>query len=334
MMRYSVLDLAPVPEGADAATAIRNSVDLAQHAEGWGYHRYWLAEHHNMPGIASAATSVMIGHVADRTRTIRVGAGGVMLPNHAPLAIAEQFGTLATIHGDRIDLGLGRAPGGDQAVYHALRRGMAGGDRFPDDVAELIGYLGDPVPGAAVRAHPGEGTHVPVWILGSSLYGAQLAAHFGLPYAFASHFAPDALEDATMIYRRDFQPSPDCPKPHFMLAVNVFAADTDAEGAYLRTSMQQAFARLRSGRPGKLPRPVDDIDAEIGAPMRNMVDQALRITAVGGPSRMKAQLEALIAQYQPDELILTGQIHDHAARVKSFGIAAEVLRELGLSQAA
>lgn len=327
-MQYSVLDLAPVPEGADAATAIRNSVALAQLAEAKGYHRFWMAEHHNMPGIASAATSVLLNHVANHTQRIRVGAGGVMLPNHAPLAIAEQFGTLATIHGDRIDLGLGRAPGGDQAVMRALRRGMAGGDRFPDDVAELISYLGPEDPSAPVRAHPGEGTQVPIWILGSSLYGAQLAAHFGLPYAFASHFAPDALEEAVAIYRRDFQPSVSCPAPRFMLAVNVFAAETDAEGAYLRTSMQQAFARLRTGRPGKLPRPVRDIDAEIGAGLRQGVDHALRVTAVGGPQTVRDHLGALIERYQPDELILTGQIHDHAARLRSFEIAAEVLGEL------
>lgn len=324
-MQFSVLDLSPVPEGSDARQAIANTIDLAKRAEAAGYHRYWMAEHHNMPGIASAATSVLIGHVADHTSTIRVGAGGVMLPNHAPLAIAEQFGTLATIHGDRIDLGLGRAPGGDQAVYHALRRGMQGGDRFPEDVAELIGYLGDAPAGARVLAHPGQGTHVPVWILGSSLYGAQLAAHFGLPYAFASHFAPDALEDAVAIYRRDFKPSAQCEKPHFMLAANVFAADTDEEGAYLRTSMQQAFVRLRTGTPGKLPRPVRDIDAEVGVQMRQAVDQALRVTAVGSPESVERQLSQMIERYQPDELILTGQIHDHAARLKSFEIAAKIL---------
>ena len=327
-MQYSVLDLAPVPEGSDTATAIRNSVALAQLAEAKGFYRFWMAEHHNMPGIASAATSVLLGHVADHTQHIRVGAGGVMLPNHAPLAIAEQFGTLAAIHGDRIDLGLGRAPGGDQAVMRAMRRGMGGGDHFPDDVAELMSYLGDPDPRAPVRAHPGEGTHVPIWILGSSLYGAQLAAHFGLPYAFASHFAPDALEEATAIYRRDFKPSEACPAPRFMLAVNVFAADTDEEGAYLRTTMQQAFARLRTGRPGKLPRPVRDIDAEIGAGMRQGVDQALRISAVGSPETVKRELEALIAQHRPDELILTGQIHDHAARLRSFEIAADVMQDM------
>ncbi|APE43300.1 alkane 1-monooxygenase [Sulfitobacter alexandrii] len=325
-MQYSLLDLCPVPEGSDAAQAMRNTTALAQRAEALGYHRYWMAEHHNMPGIASAATSVLIGHVAGVTRKMRVGAGGVMLPNHAPLAIAEQFGTLATLYGDRIDLGLGRAPGGDQAVYHALRR--AGSDDFVGDVAELQGYLGDARPSATVRALPGEGTHVPLWILGSSLYGAQVAAHFGLPYAFASHFAPDALEQAVAVYRHQFQPSAQLDKPHFMLAVNVFAADTDAEGAYLRTSMQQAFARMRTGQRGKLPRPVEDIDAEIGEAVRRGVDQALRVTAVGSRETVRAQLEALQAEYRPDEMILTGQIHDPAARVKSFEIAAEVMQGL------
>ncbi len=332
-MRYSVLDLAPVPEGADAGTAIANSVDLARHAERWGYGRYWLAEHHNMPGIASAATSVLIGHIADATSTIRVGAGGIMLPNHAPLAIAEQFGTLATIHPGRIDLGLGRAPGGDLAVARALRRGLEA-DRFPEDVVELIGYFGEPQPGASVRAHPGEGTQVPIWILGSSLYGAQLAAHLGLPYAFASHFAPDALEQAVAIYRERFQPSAQLDRPHFMLAANVFAADTDAEGRRLRTSMQQAFARLRTGQPGKLPAPVDDIAAEIGPDMTRAVDHALRVSAVGSPETVRSQLDAMIRRYAPDELILTGQIHDHAARLRSFEIAAEVLGDLTTAEAA
>ncbi|QUJ77597.1 LLM class flavin-dependent oxidoreductase [Sulfitobacter albidus] len=325
-MKYSVLDLCPVPEGANAAQAMRNSVDLAQHAESLGYHRYWMAEHHNMPGIASAATSVLLGHVAGQTRHIRVGAGGIMLPNHAPLTIAEQFGTLATLYPDRIDLGLGRAPGGDGHVWQALRRSRAGQDSFPQDVMELQGYLGDET--GAVQAHPGQGTHVPLWILGSSLYGAQLAAHLGLPYAFASHFAPDALEDAAYLYRRDFKPSEQLAQPHFMLAINVFAADTDAEGAYLRTSMQQAFARLRSGTPGKLPRPVADIDAAIGAGMRAAVDGALRISATGSPQTVRDQIAALVHQHRPDEVILTGQIHDHAARKRSFEIAAQALHAL------
>jgi len=324
-MKFSVLDLAPIPEGLEAADAIANTADLAGHAERWGYHRYWMAEHHNMPGIASAATSVLINHVAHHTRTMRVGAGGIMLPNHAPLAIAEQFGTLAAIHGDRIDLGLGRAPGGDGAVYHALRRS---GDDFPGDVAELMGYLGEPRANAPVQAIPGGGSHVPIWILGSSLYGAQLAAHFGLPYAFASHFAPDALEEALYLYRRDFKPGDQADRPYFMLAVNVFAADSDAEGAFLRTSMQQAFARMRTGTRGKLPRPVADIDAEIGTPLRRGVDQALRVSAVGSPETVNRQLTEMIAKYKPDEVILTGQIHDHAARLHSFEIAADVMKDI------
>ena len=325
-MKYSVLDLAPVPEGTDAVQAMKNTGDLAQRAEALGYHRYWMAEHHNIPGIASAATAVLIGHVAGLTRRIRVGAGGIMLPNHAPLTVAEQFGTLATLYGDRIDLGLGRAPGGDPAVYHALRR--AGSDDFAGDVAELIGYLGDPHPDAPVRALPGEGTHVPVWILGSSLYGAQLAAQMGLPYAFASHFAPDALDQACEMYRRYFTPSAHLEAPKFMLAINVFGAVSDEEGAYLRTTMQQAFARLRTGQRGKLSKPVRDIDRVIGAGMRRAVDQALRVSAVGSADTVKRQLADLIERYAPDEVILTGQIHDHAARVKSFAMAAEALDSL------
>ena len=325
-MHYSVLDLAPVPEGSDVAEALRNTTDLAKAAEAAGYHRYWMAEHHNMPGIASAATSVLIGHVAAQTRTIRVGAGGIMLPNHAPLAIAEQFGTLAALYGNRIDLGLGRAPGGDQAVYHALRR--AGSDDFPGDVVELMGYLGEPREGAQVRALPGEGSHVPIWILGSSLYGAQLAAHFGLPYAFASHFAPDALEQALEIYRRTFRPSDQLKEPRFMLAASVFGADTDAEAAYLRTSMQQAFARMRTGQRGKLPRPVEDIEKEIGAGMTRAVDQMMRVSATGGPDKLRRELAELIERYAPDEIILTSQVHDHAARKKSILMAADALRSL------
>jgi luciferase family oxidoreductase group 1 len=331
-MKFSVLDLAPVPEGSDAVQAMRNTTDLAQKAEALGYNRYWMAEHHNMPGIASAATSVLIGHVANNTKTIRVGAGGIMLPNHAPLQIAEQFGTLATLYGDRIDLGLGRAPGGDQAVYMALRR--TGSDNFPADVAELMGYLGDPQPDAAVRALPGEGTHVPIWILGSSLYGAQMAAHYGLPYAFASHFAPAALEEAIYIYRRDFKPSAQLEQPYFMLAANVFGAETDAEGAYLRTSMQQAFARMHTGTRGKLPRPVEDIDAVIGESMRRNVEPMLKVSATGAPDTVRAQLSDLIDTYKPDEMIFTGQIHDHAARVKSFEIAVAALKDLDKFKAA
>ncbi len=331
-MQISVLDLAPVPEGSDIPQALRNTLDLAQMAEGLGYHRYWMAEHHNMPGIASAATAVLIGHVASHTKTIRVGAGGIMLPNHAPLTVAEQFGTLAALHGDRIDLGLGRAPGGDQAVWQALRR--IGSDDFPTDVAELLGYLGPARAGNHVRALPGEGTEVPLWILGSSLYGAQVAAHFGLPYAFASHFAPDALEQAIELYRSRFQPSAQLDRPHFMLAVNVFAADSDAEGAYLRTSMQQAFARMRTGQRGKLPRPVEDIDATIGAGVRQSVDHMLRISAVGAAATVRGQLQDFVDRYAPDELILTSQVHDHAARRRSLTLAAEVAQDLKVPEPA
>ncbi len=326
-MRYSLLDLSPVPEGADPATAIANSVDLARRAEDWGYHRFWMAEHHNMPGIASAATAVLIGHVAAATRRIRVGAGGIMLPNHAPLRVAEDFGTLATIHPDRIDLGLGRAPGGDMAVMRALRR--PGQDDFPGDVQDLIDLLGPMRPGAAVRALPGEGTQVPIWILGSSLYGAQLAAHLGLPYAFASHFAPDALEQAFRVYRETFRPSAQLDRPHAMLAINVFAADSREAARRLRTSMQQAFAQLRLGQPGKLPRPVDDIDAAIGAEVTRGVNHALRVSAVGTRSEVGDQIADLIARHRPDEVILTGQIHDHAARLHSFELAAEAMAEIG-----
>ena len=329
MIPISVLDLSPIPEGFSAADAVANTLDLARHAEDWGYRRFWLAEHHNSPGIASAATSVLIGHVAGGTKTIRVGAGGVMLPNHAPLVIAEQFGTLATLYPDRIDLGLGRAPGTDMATARALRRGLDQHDGFPNDVVELLGYFEDEAEeGARVRAIPGVGTHVPVWILGSSLYGAQLAAHLGLPYAFASHFAPGALEQAAEIYRRTFRPSQWLDKPYFMLAVNVFAAPTDEEGRYLRTTLQLGFARLRTGMPGQLPRPVEDLDAHISPEIRPMVDEALRISAVGSPDSVRAALDGFIAQYGPDEIILTGQIHDHAARLRSFEIAADVLGAL------
>ncbi len=327
-MRYSLLDLCPVPEGGDAASAIAASVDLARHAEDWGYHRFWMAEHHNMPGIASAATAVLLGHVANATRRIRVGAGGIMLPNHAPLRVAEDFGTLATIHPGRIDLGLGRAPGGDGAVMRALRR--QGQDDFPGDVQELQRLLGPAREGAAVRALPGEGTQVPLWILGSSLYGAQLAAHLGLPYAFAAHFAPDALEQAFRVYRESFRPSAQLGRPRAMLAVNVFAADTGAEARRIRTSMQQAFAQLRLGRPGKLPRPVDDIDAAIGPDVRRAVDHALRVSAIGTRAEVAEQLATLVERHRPDEVILTGTIHDPAARLRSFELAAEAMAEVGV----
>ncbi|WP_294641939.1 LLM class flavin-dependent oxidoreductase [uncultured Aureimonas sp.] len=329
MIPYSVLDLSPIPEGGTAADALANSLDLARQTERLGYNRYWLAEHHNMTGIASAATAVVIGHVAAGTKTIRVGSGGIMLPNHAPLVIAEQFGTLATLYPGRIDLGLGRAPGTDMMTARALRRNLESADNFPQDVLELMAYFADAEPNQRLRAVPGAGTHVPVWILGSSLYGAQLAAHLGLPYAFASHFAPQALDDAAEIYRQTFRPSEELDRPHFMLAINVFAADTDAEGRRLQSSMQQAFARLRSGQPGPLPRPVDDIDDVLEPGARAMVDEALRVSVVGGPDRVRDGLERLVDRYRPDEVILTGQIHDHASRVRSFALAAEAMQAIG-----
>ena len=329
MIPYSLLDLSPVPEGATPAEALANTADLARHAEGWGYTRYWLAEHHNMTGIASAATSIVIAHVAQATRTIRVGSGGVMLPNHAPLIIAEQFGTLATLYGDRIDLGVGRAPGTDQLTARALRRGLSQQDTFPDDVVELFGFLQEAEPGQPVRAVPGAGTNVPIWMLGSSLYGAQLAAHLGLPYAFASHFAPDALEEALHVYRSHFRPGlGGRERPHFMLAVNVFAAETDAEAARLRTSQQQAFINLRSGRPGPLPRPVDRIEDVADPRWIASIEQAQRVTAAGSLESVTKGLGALIDRYRPDEVILTGQIHDHAARLRSFELAAEAMKAL------
>lgn len=328
MDAFSLLDLSPIPEGQTARDAILNSVSLAQAAETAGYKRYWLAEHHNMPGIASAATSIVIAQIAAATKTIRVGAGGIMLPNHAPLVIAEQFGTLATLYPDRIDLGLGRAPGSDMATARALRRHMAPEDSFPTDVQELIGYLADGDDTAPVRAIPGQGTNVPVWILGSSLYGAQLAAYLGLPYAFASHFAPDMLEQALHIYRSTFQPSSTLEKPHAMLAAGVCAAPSDEEAAFLRSSQILAFARLRTGRPGPLPLPVNDIEAHVPAPVMQGVNHALSCSATGAPDSVYRQLDEIITRYQPDEIMVTGMIHDHAARVRSFQLVADILKSL------
>lgn len=327
MQHFSLLDLSPIPEGHTAGDALRNTVELAQAAEAAGYHRYWLAEHHNMPGIASAATAVVIGHVAGATSTIRVGAGGIMLPNHAPLMVAEAFGTLATLYPDRIDLGLGRAPGTDGETMRALRRYMAPEDSFPQDVQELLGYFGD-TPTGSVRAVPGQGTHVPVWILGSSLYGAQLAAHLGLPYAFASHFAPAMLEQALAVYRRAFKPSAYLDKPYAVVAAGVCAADTDEQAAFLRTSQMLGFARLRTGTPGKLPLPVHDIHAEIPPQVLAYVEEALGCSATGSAESVEKQLAAIIEKYQPDELMVTGMIHDPAARVQSFDIAASVLASM------
>jgi luciferase family oxidoreductase group 1 len=324
MVPLSILDLAPIVEGSDAATALRNSLDLAQHAERWGYKRFWVAEHHNMDGVASSATAVLIAHVAGGTRTIRVGSGGIMLPNHAPLVIAEQFGTLATLFPGRIDLGLGRAPGTDQLTARALRRHLNSNeeDDFPRDVVELMAYLDAPQPGMPVRAIPGVGTQVPVWILGSSLYGAQLAAYLGLPYAFASHFAPELLEQALDIYRDTYRPSTRWPEPHTMVGVNVVAADSDAEGARLLTSLQQRFLGMRRGVRGPLPRPVPTMDGLWSDAERIGVERMLAATASGGPEKVRRELATIVERTRADELIVAGAVHDHAARLRSYEIVA------------
>jgi luciferase family oxidoreductase group 1 len=325
MITLSVLDLSPVPEGSDPRHALRNSLDLARHAEAFGYRRFWMAEHHNMPGIASAATAVALAHVAAGTQRIRIGAGGIMLPNHAPLVVAEQFGTLAALHPGRVDLGLGRAPGTDQVAARALRRNLAGdGDEFPQDVVELLAYFRPAEPGQALRAVPGAGEEVEVWILGSSTFGAQLAAYLGLPYAFASHFAPAQMMDAIAIYRERFRPSERLATPRVMLGVNVFAAETDAEARRLFSSLQQAFLNLRRGRPGKLPPPVDGLDAQLDTHARAMLDHALACSVVGGPETVRRGIAEFAARTGADELMVTAQIHDHAARVRSFEILAEV----------
>ena len=322
MVPLSVLDLSPIVEGRTAADALRNTLDLARHAERWGYRRYWLAEHHNMPGIASAATSVVIGHVAGGTTSIRVGAGGIMLPNHSPLAIAEQFGTLESLYPGRIDLDLGRAPGSDGLTARALRRDaiVDQADAFPQDVLELIAYFRG-VDGP-IKAVPGAGLSVPIWILGSSTFGAQLAAALGLPYAFASHFAPGQMMQAIEIYRAHFQPSDHLERPHVMLGFNVFAADTDAEAKLLFSSLQQAFVNLRSGRPGRLPPPVEGYEDKLGPAERAMIAQALSCSAIGSPETVRRGIEAFVQRTGADELIVTSQIFDHTARLKSFEIVA------------
>lgn len=328
MHHYSLLDLSPVPEGSTIRDALLNTVDLARLAEAKGYHRYWLAEHHNMPGIASAATALVIAQVAAATKTMRVGAGGIMLPNHAPLMIAEQFGTLEALYPGRVDLGLGRAPGTDMATARALRRYMSPEDSFPQDVVELLTYFSDMPENSAVRAIPGLGSHVPIWILGSSLYGAQLAAYLGLPYAFASHFAPALLDDALATYRAEFRPSAYLERPYAMMGVGVVAAETDEEAVYLRSSQVLTFARLRSGKPGKLPHPVQDVRAEVSPQMLAGAQEALSCSAVGSPETLHRQLTQLIKRYQPDEMMVTGMIHNHQARLKSFEMAADVLKSL------
>lgn len=323
MATLSVLDLAPVIQGSTPADALRNSLDLAQNAEQLGYQRYWVAEHHNMKGIASAATAVVIGHIAGGTSTIRVGAGGIMLPNHAPLVIAEQFGTLASLFPGRIDLGLGRAPGTDQLTAHALRRNLnSNADRFPDDVVELQHFLKEPADGQAVVATPGAGSNVPLWILGSSLFGAQLAAALGLPYAFASHFAPQDMMDAIAIYRERFKPSDQLDKPYVMLGYNVFAAATDEEAKHLRSSALQAMLALRRGKPIQLPPPLENFEAQLNPQEIAMLEMITTCSAVGSVDSVAEQMAGFLARTEADELMCVGSIYDHEKRVESFRLAA------------
>ena len=333
MVPFSVLDLSPIAQGGTVADALHRSRALAQHAERLGYRRYWLAEHHNMPGIASAATAVVIGHVAAGTTTIRVGSGGIMLPNHAPLVIAEQFGTLAALFPGRIDLGLGRAPGTDQLTARALRRGQPNSaDTFPHDVMELQAYFRPAQPGQAVQAVPGAGLAVPIWLLGSSLFSAGLAAALGLPFAFASHFAPDHLDDALELYRGEFQPSDVLAQPYAVAAIAVFAADTDAEAASLFTSLQQSFVQLRRGTPGPLPPPVDRMDGLWTPAEQAGVGHAFREAVVGSRAMVQRGLAAFLRRTRVDELMVTAAIFDPAARLRSFELVAQV-RDAGLKSA-
>jgi luciferase family oxidoreductase group 1 len=324
----SVLDLAPIVEGSNAATALAHTLDLARHADDWGYCRYWVAEHHNMDSVASSATAVLVGHIAGGTNRIRVGSGGIMLPNHAPLVVAEQFGTLATLYPGRIDLGLGRAPGTDRLTMHALRRHMEteSEDGFPRDVMELQAYLSDAGGHQPVRAIPGVGTRVPIWLLGSSLYSAQLAAHLGLPFAFASHFAPDMLMQALALYRGGYRPSSDGPKPYAIVAANVVVADTDAEAARLFTSMQQRFLGMLRGQRGPLPRPIDPAEMEERwtAPEKAGVQRMLAASAMGSPQTVRRQLDALVQKTGADELLVACAVHAHSARLRSYELLAEL----------
>ena len=332
MIPLSVLDLSPIPEGSDAGQALRHSRDLARHADALGYRRFWMAEHHNMPGIASAATAVALAHVAEGTQRIRIGAGGIMLPNHAPLIIAEQFGTLAALYPGRVDLGLGRAPGTDQIAARAMRRNLASGeDAFPQDVMELLNYFRPAEPDQALRAVPGAGESVEAWILGSSTFGAQLAAYLGLPYAFASHFAPAQMMDAIAVYRDRFRPSERLAAPHVMIGVNVFAAETEAEARFLYSSLQQAFVNLRRGRPGKLPAPMEDFEAQLDGHARAILDHALSCSVVGTRETVRRGIAELVARTGADELMVTAQIHDHGARLRSFELLAEAQAMVGVA---
>jgi luciferase family oxidoreductase group 1 len=328
MQKFSLLDLSPIIEGGDAALAFRNTLDLAQHAEHWGYHRYWLAEHHNLAGIASAATSIVIAHVAGGTKRMRVGAGGIMLPNHSPLVIAEQFGTLEALFPGRIDLGLGRAPGSDQGTARALRRNLSSsGDTFPEDVLELQSYFEPAQPDRALQAVPGAGAKVPIYLLGSSDFSARLAAELGLPFAFASHFAPQYLEVALALYRQHFRPSPMLGRPYAMIGVGVFAAESDTEAQRLSTSSLLQFLSMVRGHPGKLPPPVESMEGRWNAMEKSAVMERTRCTAVGSPETVRRRLADLLELTEADEIIATAQIYDHTARLRSFELAAEILRE-------
>lgn len=326
MIPLSVLDLVPVRRGDTPADALRNTLDLARHAEALGYRRYWMAEHHNMTGIASAATSVVIGYVAGGTKTIRVGAGGIMLPNHSPLVIAEQFGTLESLYPGRIDLGLGRAPGTDQLTLQALRRDYSSAERFPDDVMELQALLGPVQPGQRIRAVPGAGLEVPLWILGSSLFGAQLAAAFGLPYAFASHFAPEALEHAIQIYRNRFKPSAQLDKPRSMAGINVVCADTDQEAKRLFTTLQQQFTNMIRNTRGQMQPPIDDIESYWTPAEKAQAMRMLACSFVGSPQTVRREIEAFVERTGVDELMASGPIFDHEARKRSFELLAQAMR--------
>ncbi|MEH6662331.1 MAG: LLM class flavin-dependent oxidoreductase [Parasphingorhabdus sp.] len=323
-MKFSILDLSPVPQGSDVRTALDRSLALAQHGEALGYERYWMAEHHGMEGIASAATAVALAHIGQGTKTIRIGAGGIMLPNHAPMVIAEQFGTLEALFPGRIDLGLGRAPGSDQRTAQALRRNLnSDANEFPRDVLELQAFLaGDDRLG--IQATPGQGTNIPLYILGSSLFGAQLAAALGLPYAFASHFAPQMLDEALKIYRRDFKPSAQLAEPYVLCGFNIFAADSDAEAEYLSSSMMQSFVALRTGNPGKMPPPVEGYRESLPPQAQSMLEQIMQGSAVGSPETVKQGVDRFVERTGADELIISGSIFDQAAREKSYTIAAEV----------
>ena len=323
-VELSILELGRVREGSDRRTALDDARDLALHAEGLGYLRFWLAEHHNMPGVSTAATSIVIAHVAAGTSTIRVGAGGIMLPNHAPYVIAEQFGTLATLFPGRIDLGLGRAPGTDQATLRALRRDPASSDQFPQDVQELQMWLGPVRPGQRIEAVPGSGTEVPLWILGSSLFGAQLAAELGLPYGFASHFAPQALDQALRIYRERFKPSPQRTRPYALVGVNIVAAPTDEEAKYLATSQQMSFANMFRGVRGLTQPPIVDIETYWSPQEKAQASQMLAVSIVGGPDTVRAGMQALAERTGADELMVVSDVFDPALRRRSIGIISEV----------